>query len=58
MLVLTRRLNETIRIGDDIEITVTSLSEHRVKIGISAPRDIQVIRGEVLERDQRDSDAA
>ena len=49
MLVLSRKLNERIRIGDDIEITVTALTGNRVKIGIAAPRDTKVLRGELDE---------
>ena len=50
MLVLTRKLNERIRIGEDIEITITALTDNRVSIGIAAPRDTKVLRGELDER--------
>ena len=50
MLVLTRKLNERIRIGEDIEIVVVALTGNRVKIGIEAPRDVKVLRGELDER--------
>jgi carbon storage regulator CsrA len=50
MLVLTRKLNERIRIGEDIEITVVRLTDNRVKIGIAAPRGTKVLRGELDER--------
>lgn len=49
MLVLTRKTNQSIMIGDDIEITVLSVSGDKVRIGIAAPRDISVFRTEVLE---------
>ncbi|MEQ9411320.1 MAG: carbon storage regulator [Fuerstiella sp.] len=49
MLVLTRKPAETIRIGDDIVIKVIKTSRGTVKIGIDAPEDIRVIRGELLE---------
>jgi len=49
MLVLSRRKNETIIIGDDIEITVTDISARRVRIGINAPEDITIHRKEVYE---------
>jgi carbon storage regulator len=49
MLVLTRKTNQSIRIGDDIQITVLSVSGDKVRIGIDAPRDIDVFREEVLE---------
>jgi carbon storage regulator len=49
MLVLTRKTNQSIMIGDDIEITVLSVSGDKVRIGIEAPRDISVFRREVLD---------
>ncbi len=50
MLVLTRRLNETIVINDDIEITITKIDGHQIKLGIDAPKDIKVHRKEVYEK--------
>ena len=47
MLVLTRKRNESIMIGDDIEIRVLSVSGEKVRMGIEAPRDIPVFRKEV-----------
>lgn len=47
MLVLTRKENESIMIGDDIEVKLLSLKENQVKIGIIAPREIAVHRREV-----------
>ena len=47
MLVLTRKSNQSIMIGDDIEITVLSIMGEKVRIGIQAPRDIPVFRNEV-----------
>jgi len=49
MLVLTRKTNQSIMIGDEIEITVLSVSGDKVRIGIQAPRDISVFRQEVYE---------
>ncbi len=49
MLVLTRKTNQSIKIGENIEITVLSVSGDKVRIGIEAPRDISVFRREVLE---------
>ena len=51
MLVLTRRVNERIVIGDDITVTVLEVRGDQVRIGIEAPRDIKVFREEVLDRD-------
>ena len=49
MLVLTRRLNEVIQLGDDIQITVVAIDADRVKIGIEAPRSTKIYRKELLE---------
>jgi len=53
MLVLTRRVNETIMIGEDIAITVVSVQGHgphaQVRLGITAPREMTVLRREVYE---------
>jgi len=53
MLVLTRKLNETIKIGDNIEITVVGISGDNVRIGIEAPREVKILRCEVYEEIQR-----
>lgn len=50
MLLLTRRVNETIRIGDDVSITVLDIRGNQVRMGISAPRDVRVDRDEVRRR--------
>jgi len=47
MLVLSRKIGDTIRIGDDIEIVVNRISGNRVTIGIDAPKDVRILRGEV-----------
>lgn len=55
MLVLSRHRDETIMIGDDIEITVVEIKGDKVRIGINAPRDIQVHRKEVYDVIKRDN---
>jgi len=58
MLVLTRKLNESIMIGDDVKITVVDVRGDQVKLGISAPRQIAVHREEVYLEIQRENKAA
>ena len=55
MLVLSRKLNETIRIGDDVCLTIVALEPGAVKLGIQAPARISVHRGEVYERIQHEN---
>ena len=50
MLVLSRRLGETLVIGDDVNITVLGISGHQVRLGIDAPKEISVHREEVYNR--------
>lgn len=49
MLVLTRKKEEAIVIGEDIEIVIVEVGEDRVRIGIKAPREMKVFRKELLE---------
>jgi len=49
MLVLTRKLNESLMIGDDIEIKIVDITSKNVKIGIEAPKNIQVFRKEIYD---------
>ena len=55
MLVLTRKPNQSIMIGDDIEITVLSTTGDKVRIGIQAPREIPVFRKEVYLEIQQET---
>ena len=54
MLVLTRQTEESIIIGDDVEIVIVGVSGNRVRLGINAPRRISVHRKEVYETIQRE----
>ncbi len=54
MLVLTRKSNQSIMIGDDIEVSVLSVLGEKVRVGIQAPRDIPVYRKEVYLEIQQD----
>lgn len=49
MLVLTRKTNQSIMIGDEIEVSILSVAGDKVRIGIDAPRDIAVFRREVFD---------
>ena len=51
MLVLTRKANERIVIGKDIEIFICSIGRDRVKVGINAPANVRIIRGELHAAD-------
>jgi len=58
MLILTRRLGETLRIGDDIEVTILSQNGNQIRIGINAPKETPVHREEVYQRIKDEYDAA
>lgn len=58
MLVLTRRLNQSIKIGDDIEITVVEVRGDQVRLGVTAPRDVSVHRKEIYLQIQQENRAA
>lgn len=57
MLVLSRQKDETIVIGDDVEITVVDVRGDKVRLGISAPRSISVHRKEIYDAIQREKEA-
>jgi carbon storage regulator len=50
MLVLTRRINESIRIGDDVLVTVVQIAPGKVRIGIEAPPGCMILREELIDR--------
>ncbi|MGG7619645.1 carbon storage regulator CsrA [Bacillus coreaensis] len=48
MLVLTRKIGETVKIGDNIEVTILSIKNDQVKIGINAPKEVDILRKELI----------
>ena len=54
MLILTRRVGESLKVGDDITITVLGVKGNQVRIGVNAPRDVAVHREEIYNRIQDD----
>jgi carbon storage regulator len=57
MLVLTRRVNEALIVGDDVTVTILSITGNQVRIGINAPRDVPVHREEIYEKIKRQGTA-
>lgn len=58
MLVLSRKLTETIKIGDEIEVSILAVEGDQVKLGIQAPKSVDVHRGEVYEAIQSENSIA
>lgn len=53
MLVLSRKLNQTVRIGDNISVSVVRIKGNVIQLGIEAPKDVHVVRSELIERDAK-----
>jgi carbon storage regulator len=58
MLILTRRMGESIRIGDDITVLITGVDQNKVKIGITSPRHIPIYREELYLKIQQENKEA
>ena len=57
MLILTRRVGETVMIGNDVTVTVLGVKGNQVRVGVNAPRDVAVHREEIFERIRREEQA-
>lgn len=57
MLILTRRVGETLMIGDSVTVTVLGVKGNQVRVGVSAPKDVAVHREEIYERIQKEQEA-
>ena len=58
MLILTRRVGETLMVGDDVTVTVLGVKGNQVRIGVNAPKEVAVHREEIYERIQREGGGA
>jgi carbon storage regulator len=56
MLILTRRVGETVMIGNDVTVTVLGVKGNQVRVGVNAPRDVAVHREEIFERIKREEE--
>jgi carbon storage regulator len=57
MLILTRRVGETLVIGDDVNVTVLGVRGNQVRLGVNAPKEVAVHREEIYQRIQKENDS-
>ena len=57
MLILTRRIGETLTIGDNVQVTVLGVKGNQVRLGVNAPKEIPVHREEIYQRIQKEKEA-
>jgi len=58
MLILTRRVGETLKVGNDVDVTVLGVKGNQIRIGIKAPKNVAVHREEIFDRIQREAELA
>ena len=58
MLILTRRVGETLKVGSDVDVTVLGVKGNQIRIGIKAPKNVAVHREEIFDRIQREAQLA
>lgn len=58
MLILTRRVGETLMIGESVTVTVLAVKGNQVRVGITAPKDVAVHREEIFQKIRHDDEAA
>ena len=57
MLILTRRVGETLMVGDEVTVTVLGVKGNQVRIGVNAPKDVAVHREEIYDRIKKEGDS-
>lgn len=57
MLILTRRVGETLMVGDEVTVTVLGVKGNQVRIGVNAPKDVAVHREEIYDRIKKESES-
>lgn len=58
MLILTRRVGETLKVGNDVDVTVLGVKGNQIRIGIKAPKNVAVHREEIFDRIRREAELA